>query len=100
MTLRTEFNTLFREAGIPQRRLARLLGVSTMTANRWCTERDDGFEPPTYAVAFLRVYVMLSPAARERLPLYDAGKAKAVAPAPAAKKPAKVKKVAAEASPA
>lgn len=87
MTLRKEFETLFEAAKIPQRRLARLLGVSVMTVNRWFSKRDDGFEPPTYAVAFLRVYVMLPPAARDRLPLYDVAPGK---PEPA--KPAKATK--------
>lgn len=63
-----EFKLLMERAGLQQVKLARLLGVYDITVNRWCSDRSDAVDPPFYAVNFLRMYLMLSEAARARLP--------------------------------
>jgi len=63
-----EFRLLFEASELQQTKLARLLGVSVMTVNRWLSERDDAVDPPWYALTFLRVYLMLPEAARSRIP--------------------------------
>ena len=63
-----EFKLLMDESGATQRDVSELLGVNLMTVNRWCTDREDGFPVPFYALQFMRVYIMLPDAARIRLP--------------------------------
>lgn len=63
-----EFLLLMERAGLQQVKLARLLGIYDITVNRWCSERSDSVDPPFYAMNFLRMYLMLSDAARARLP--------------------------------
>lgn len=72
MSIAREFELLFDQSGLTQRRLAALLGTSHVTVNRWLkTERSDHVEPPFYALNFLRAYVMLPEGARARLPVFD-----------------------------
>lgn len=63
-----EFMLLMERSGLQQIKLARLLGVSPMTVNRWFSYRDDAVLPPYYAVNFLRAYMMLPEGARVSLP--------------------------------
>jgi transcriptional regulator with XRE-family HTH domain len=62
------FRLELRAAGLTQRRLAALLGVSRSTVNRWCDdERTDRLNPPIYAVRFVRAWAELADDARERV---------------------------------
>lgn len=63
-----EFSLLFDRSGLQQAKLARLLGVAAMSVNRWLTDREDAADPPWYALNFLRMYLMLPEAARDRIP--------------------------------
>lgn len=63
-----EFILLFEQSRLSQAKLARLLGVSGITVNRWLLEREDAVDPPYYALTFLRVYLMLPEPARARIP--------------------------------
>jgi DNA-binding transcriptional regulator YiaG len=63
-----EFSLLFDRSELQQTKLARLLGVSVMTVNRWLSDRDDAVDPPWYALTFLRVFLMLPEPARARIP--------------------------------
>lgn len=84
MSHRREFMILFEESRLTQRRLAALLGVAVTTVNRWFVDRNDSFEPPAYALQFLRAFAMLPAQARERFPEYK----KPTAPAEAGKEKA------------
>jgi transcriptional regulator with XRE-family HTH domain len=62
------FRLALRAAGLTQRRLAALLGVTPSTVNRWCDDdRTDRLDPPRYAVAFVRAWRELDDAARDRV---------------------------------
>lgn len=63
-----EFRYLLEQSGLEQKELAGLLGVGTVTVNRWCTDRSDHITPPWYAMNFLRAFLMLANGARDQLP--------------------------------
>ncbi len=59
------FRRLLGDAGLNQRELAFILGVSAGSVNRWCSRRrKDHVEAPRSAVAFLTSYSLLSAAGR------------------------------------
>lgn len=55
------FRALLTDAGLRQNQLARLLGKSVATVNRWCVDGDraDHLAAPRYAVAFLVAFTAL-----------------------------------------
>lgn len=59
-----EFRRLLAASGLSQAALARALGVSAMTVNRWQVDRADRIPLPRYATVFLRAFVELTPAER------------------------------------
>lgn len=63
----TAFLELLEAAGLRQNQLARLLGKSVSTVNRWCVDGDraDHLAAPRYAVAFLVTFAALPAKLRE-----------------------------------
>lgn len=56
---KTAFRAQLEEVGLSQRACAKLLGVSAVTVNRWCSKRDDALEVPRYATALLTALLWL-----------------------------------------
>lgn len=46
---KSQFREQLEDLGLSQRSFSRLAGVSAVTVNRWCSERDDALEVPQYA---------------------------------------------------
>lgn len=61
---KTEFRSQLEEVGLSQRACAKLLGVSAVTVNRWCSKRDDALEVPQYARAQLASLLVMEPEQR------------------------------------
>lgn len=53
---KSQFRARLEEVGLSQRAFARLLGVSAVTVNRWCSKREDALAVPQYARTILASY--------------------------------------------
>ncbi len=60
----TEYHQLLEQSGLKQYQLADLLGTDRTTVNRWDGAGKHAKAAPTYAIQFLRAYIMLSPEGR------------------------------------